>query len=64
MCGRYVRSGDKQKIAEYFHANPQPAELAMLGADLRGSIPRSSVYRRDGRIDHTPGSPNSAFTKL
>ena len=33
MCGRYVRSGDKQKIAEYFHANPQPAELPMPGED-------------------------------
>jgi len=33
MCGRYVRRGDKQKIAEYFHATPQPAELPMPGAD-------------------------------
>jgi putative SOS response-associated peptidase YedK len=33
MCGRYVRRGDKQKIAEYFHANPQPAELPMPDAD-------------------------------
>ena len=33
MCGRYVRSGDKQKIAEYFHANPHPAELPMPGED-------------------------------
>jgi putative SOS response-associated peptidase YedK len=33
MCGRYVRRGDKQKIAEYFHANPQPTELPMPGAD-------------------------------
>ncbi len=33
MCGRYVRWSDKQKIAEYFHANPQPAELPMPDAD-------------------------------
>ncbi len=33
MCGRYVRRSDKQKIAEYFHANPQPAELLLLGED-------------------------------
>ena len=33
MCGRYVRRGDKQKIAEYFHATPQPADLPMPGAD-------------------------------
>ncbi len=33
MCGRYVRRSDKQKIAEYFHANPQPAELPMPVAD-------------------------------
>jgi len=33
MCGRYVRRSDKQRIAEYFHANPEPADLPMLGAD-------------------------------
>jgi len=33
VCGRYVRRSDKQKIAEYFHAHPQPAELPMPGAD-------------------------------
>jgi putative SOS response-associated peptidase YedK len=33
MCGRYVRRSDKQKIAEYFHANPNPAELPMPDAD-------------------------------
>jgi putative SOS response-associated peptidase YedK len=34
MCGRYVRRGDKQKIAEYFHANPRPAELPMPDEDF------------------------------
>jgi putative SOS response-associated peptidase YedK len=33
VCGRYVRRSDKQKIAEYFHANPQPAKLPMPVAD-------------------------------
>ncbi len=33
MCGRYVRRSDKQKIAEFFHANPSPAELPMPEAD-------------------------------
>ncbi len=33
MCGRYVRKSDKQKLAEYFHANPQPAELPLPGED-------------------------------
>ena len=33
MCGRYVRRGDKQKIAEWFHAESTPAELAMPDAD-------------------------------
>lgn len=33
MCGRYVRRSDKQKIAEFFHANPKPAELPVPGAD-------------------------------
>jgi len=25
----YIRRGDKQKLAEHFHAQPNPAELAM-----------------------------------
>ena len=33
MCRRDVRRSDKQKIAEYFHANPHPAELPMPGED-------------------------------
>ena len=33
MCGRYVRKGSKQKIAEYFGANPNPVELPMPDAD-------------------------------
>ncbi len=33
MCGRYVRRGDKQKLAEHFHANPHPADLPMPDAD-------------------------------
>lgn len=33
MYGRYVRRSDKQKIAELFHATPQPAELPMPRED-------------------------------
>ena len=33
MCGRYARRGDKQKLAEYFHAQPNPLELPMPDAD-------------------------------
>ena len=33
MCGRYVRRADKQKIAEYFRAQPNPPELPMPDAD-------------------------------
>ena len=33
MCGRYVRRSDKQKIAEHFRANPNPAELPLPDAD-------------------------------
>lgn len=33
MCGRYVRRSDKQKIAEWFQAHPEPAELPMPDAD-------------------------------
>ena len=34
MCGRYIRRSDKQKIAEYFQSEPQPAELPLPGADF------------------------------
>lgn len=33
MCGRYVRRSDKQKIAEWFHAGLNPADLPMSDAD-------------------------------
>jgi len=33
MCGRYVRRSDKRKVAEWFHAKPEPAELPMPDAD-------------------------------
>ena len=33
MCGRYVRRSDKQRIAEWFHADPNPADLPMPDAD-------------------------------
>lgn len=33
MCGRYVRKSDKQKIATWFRAKPEPAELPMPDAD-------------------------------
>ena len=33
MCGRYVRRSDKQKIAEWFHARPEPAELPVPETD-------------------------------
>ena len=38
MCGRYVRKGDKQKLAEHFRAQPNPPELPDAGCGLqRGS---------------------------
>jgi putative SOS response-associated peptidase YedK len=33
MCGRYGRRSDKQKIAEYFRARPEPPEFPMPEAD-------------------------------
>ncbi len=33
MCGRYVRKGDKQKLAEHFRAQPNPTELPMPDAE-------------------------------
>ena len=34
MCGRYVRRSDKQRIAEHFHANPNPQDLPMSAANF------------------------------
>ena len=34
MCGRYVRRSDKQRLAAYFHANPNPAELPMRDVEF------------------------------
>ncbi len=33
MCGRYIRKSDKQRLAEYFRAQANPAELPMPDAD-------------------------------
>ena len=33
MCGRYVRKGDKQRLAEHFRARLNPPELPMPDAD-------------------------------
>ncbi len=33
MCGRYVRKADKQKVAEWFHAEGNLSELSMPDAD-------------------------------
>ena len=42
MCGRYVRGSDKQKIAEYFQANPRPAELPIPDEDFAGCLKKIS----------------------
>lgn len=49
MCGRYVRHCDKQKIAEYFRASPQPAELPMPGADYNVAPTTFQPIIREGR---------------
>ena len=47
MCGRYVRRSDKQRIAEYFHANPRPAELPIPGADYNvAPTPHQPIIRQ------------------
>lgn len=33
MCGRYVRRGDKQKLAEHFRAQLNPPDLPLPDAD-------------------------------
>jgi putative SOS response-associated peptidase YedK len=33
MCGRYARRSDKQRIAEWFRAEQDAAELAVLDCD-------------------------------
>jgi putative SOS response-associated peptidase YedK len=40
MCGRYVRKGDRKKIAERFHAEPNPSDLPMSDADY--NVPPTS----------------------
>ena len=49
MCGRYVRRGDKQKIAEWFHAEVKPAELAMPDADYNIAPTTNQPIIRQGR---------------
>ena len=49
MCGRYVRRGDKQKIAEWFHAEVKPAELAMPDADYNVAPTTHQLIIRQSR---------------
>lgn len=37
MGGRYVRRSDKQKLAEHFHAQPNPADMPMPDADYNAA---------------------------
>ncbi len=49
MCGRYVRKGDKQKLAEYFRATPNPADLPMPDDDYNVAPTTHQPIIRQGR---------------
>ena len=49
MCGRYVRQSDKQKLAEHFRAQPNPAELPMPDADYKVALTTHQPIIRQSR---------------
>lgn len=49
MCGRYVRRSDKQKIAEWFHAEAELASLPMPDADYNIAPTTSQPIVRQSR---------------
>ena len=49
MCGRYVRRSDKQKIAEWFHAGPNPVDLPMSDADYNVALTTHQPIIRQSR---------------
>jgi putative SOS response-associated peptidase YedK len=49
MCGRYVRRSDKQKIAEWFHAEADLASLPMPDADYNIAPTTSQPIVRQSR---------------
>ena len=49
MCGRYVRRGDKQKIAEWFHVRGEVDGLAMPAADYNVAPSTSQPIIRQSR---------------
>jgi putative SOS response-associated peptidase YedK len=49
MCGRYVRRSDKQKIAEWFHAEADLASLPMPNADYNIAPTTSQPIVRQSR---------------
>ena len=49
MCGRYVRSADKQKIAEHFRVRGDSSSLAIAPADYNIAPSTSQLVIRDSR---------------
>ncbi len=49
MCGRYVRRSDKQKIAEWFHAEGNLAEMPMPDSDYNVSPSTNQLIVRQSR---------------
>ena len=55
MCGRYVRRGDKQKIAEWFRAEPKPTQFPLPGADYNVAPTTFEPIIRQGRETNERG---------
>jgi putative SOS response-associated peptidase YedK len=53
MCGRYVRKGDKKKIAEWFHAVPHSSEVPMPDADYNVAPTTHQPIIRENRESGT-----------
>jgi hypothetical protein len=52
-CGRYVRRSDKQKIAEWFHADDKYSDLPIPDADYNvAPTTFSPSCRKTGRRDN------------
>ena len=63
MYGRYVRRSDKQKLAEWFHARPEPAELLLCRKEGGESGAGSAAARTrfgpdDGTVPRNGAEPD------
>jgi len=60
MCRPYVRHRDKQKVAEWFHAGPNSADLPMLEADYNiASTTHQPIIRAEQGNERPVADPGS-----